>query len=269
LQARPDRVSVPGFYADAKGVVLIISSADGVRKSPKLNLKDTAQYQLIYAFVQRLYYPHPSMIDPTVKRRMQDSSWVFDIMLTIPRSPSVECVGYRIEKALGFVGRRTHILVNNANPTLLNGVAINVIKDQYCYQGHRFSEAEVLHHVHDEEEIPGVVHLVHSEDVMRSDGMAVCSGKRYKKRIGLVEYGKPFMDLKTPLEALEAIYDLLESESEFDMLIFLLIFFVGNSYATLVFQAQHSTSRYQLWKFTVYGERLPYCYGTNKYFASP
>ena len=164
----------------------IISSADGVRKSPKLNLKDTAQYQLIYAFVQRLYYPHPSMIDSMVKRRMQDSSWIFDIMLTIPRSPSVECVGYRIEKALGSVGRRTHILVNNTNPTLLNGVAISAIIDQYCYRGHRFSEAEVLRHLHYEEKIPGVVHLVHSEDVMRSDGMADCSGKRYKKRIGLV-----------------------------------------------------------------------------------
>ena len=33
------------------------------------------------------------------------------------------------------------------------------------------------------------------------------------------------MDLKTPLEAL--IYDLLESESEFDMLVFLLIPFWG------------------------------------------
>lgn len=44
-----------------------------------------------------------------------------------------------------------------------------------------------------------------------------------KKTVGLVEYGKPFFDLKTPLEVLEAIYDLLEGESEFDMLVFLLI----------------------------------------------
>jgi hypothetical protein len=217
LQARPDRVSVQGFYADIKGVVLILSSAGDVQKSPKLNLKDATQYQLIYAFVQWLYDPLPSMIDPTMKRRMQNSLWVFDIMLTIPHLPSVECVGYRIEKALGW----THIFVNNVNPTLLNGVAITVIKDRYCYRGHRFNEAEVLTHVHAEEEIPGVVHMAHSEDVTRSDGTPVCSGDRYKKRIGLVEYGKPCMDLKTPLEALEAIYDLLENESELDMLVFL------------------------------------------------
>jgi hypothetical protein len=244
LQARPDRVSVQGFYVDLKGVILIISSAGGVLESPKLNLKDAAQYQLIYAFVQRLYYPLPSMIDPTLKRRRQNSSWVFDIMLTIPHSPSVasvesvesvECAGYRIEKAPGSVGRRTHIFVNNNNPTPLNGVAITVIKDQYCYRGHRFSEAEVLCHVHAEEDIPGVVHMAHSEVVVRDDGTPVCSGNRYKKRVCLVEYGHSFMDSKTPLEALEAIYDLLESESEFDMLVFLLILSGENSYATLVF----------------------------------
>ena len=192
LQARPDRVSVQGFYADMNGVVLIISSVGGVLESPKLNLKDAAQYQLIYAFVQRLYDPLPSMIDPTLKRRRQNSSWVFDIMLTIPHSPSaesVECVGYTIEKAPGSVGRRTHIFVNNDNPTLLNGVVITVIKDQYCYRGHRFSEAEVLRHVHAEEDIPGVIHMAHSEDVIRGDGMPICSGGQYKKRICLVEYG--------------------------------------------------------------------------------
>lgn len=71
------------------------------------------------------------------------------------------------------------------------------------------------------------------------------------------------MDLKMPLEALEAVYDLLESESEFDMPILLLISFGKNSYMTLLFQVQHSTSRYQLQKFTVYGERSPYCYNTS------
>jgi hypothetical protein len=90
----------------------------------------------------------PSCLDPTVKRRKQDSFWIFDIMLTISDSQSVECVGYRIEKATGFIGRRTHIFVNNVNPTSLNGVAITVIKDQYRRPGHRFDEVEVLQHLH-------------------------------------------------------------------------------------------------------------------------
>ena len=65
--------------------------------------------------------------------------------------------------------------MNNVNPTLLDGVAITVIKDQYSYQSHCFNEAEVLRHVHAEEEIPGAVHLAHAEDVVRSDGTPVCS----------------------------------------------------------------------------------------------
>lgn len=69
LQARPDRVSVQGFYADANSVILIISSADSVKKSPRLTLKDTTHSQLIHAFIKRLYDPHPSMMDPTAKRR--------------------------------------------------------------------------------------------------------------------------------------------------------------------------------------------------------
>ena len=75
-----------GFYVSAKGVVLIISSANGVQKSLDLNLKDAGQHQLIYVFVRQLYEPPPAMIGFTVKRRMQNSFWVFDIMLTIPDS---------------------------------------------------------------------------------------------------------------------------------------------------------------------------------------
>jgi hypothetical protein len=66
---------------------------------------------------------------------------LFDIMLTISDSPSVDCVGYRIEK----VGRRSHIFVNNDNPTrtftrwcryyrhqrseLLSGSSLQIVND--------------------------------------------------------------------------------------------------------------------------------------------
>lgn len=215
LQARPDRISVQGFYVDEKGIVLIISNAEGVKKSPKLKISETSDVQLLYAFVRRLYDPHPSMLDPTVKRRRDSlsDSWVFDITLTIPNSPSAECVGYRILSARGSVGQRTHVFVNNEHPArLADGVCIPVIKDQYRYQNHRFDEAEVIRHIHANGNIPGVVQIMHSQVILRKDGSPVCSGDRHKTRICLLEYGKPFMDLKTPLEALIAIYDLLESE---------------------------------------------------------
>lgn len=52
--------------------------------------------------------------------------WVFDIMLTIPNSPSAECVEYRIENARVSTGRWTQIFANNNDPTLLNDVAITI-----------------------------------------------------------------------------------------------------------------------------------------------
>lgn len=73
--------------------MLIISSADSVKKSPKLNL-DTEQVLNSYAFVKCLSDPFPFMNDPTVKRqkeltRVQNfliGLWVFYIMFTILNS---------------------------------------------------------------------------------------------------------------------------------------------------------------------------------------
>ena len=72
------------------------------------------------------------------------------------------------------------------------------------------------------------------------------------------------MDLKLPpLEVLEVIYDLLESESESDMLVFLiaiLSFFGENSYATIIFPVQLSTAAkiYCTWR------RSPNCHDTDE-----
>ncbi|KAF8804271.1 hypothetical protein BYT27DRAFT_7107756 [Phlegmacium glaucopus] len=215
LQARPDRVSVQGFYVDEKGVVLIISSAEGVKKSPKLKLSEASDVQLMHAFVRRLYDPHPSMLDPSIRRRKDSAAdlWVFDITLIIPNFPSgVECLGFRILSARGSIGQRTHVFANNEHPArFVDGSPIPVIKDQYHYSNHRFGEAEVIHHIHGDNDIPGVVHLAYSQAILRSDRSPVCSGDRHKTRMCLLEYGKPFMDLKTPLEALIVIYDLLET----------------------------------------------------------
>jgi hypothetical protein len=88
-------------------------------------------------------------------------------------------------------------------------------KTHQLYQNHRFDEVQIIRHIHEYKDIPGVVHIAHSQAILRDDHSPVCSGDRHKTRVCLSEYGKPFMDLKTPLEVLIVIYDLLESESEF------------------------------------------------------
>ena len=244
LQARPDRVSVQGFYVDEKNAVLVLSGASGVTKNPKLDLKNANHVWLMYAIVKRLYEPTFLMVDPTVKKRKDltktlgslTSLWSFDIMLAPTNWPSVECIGYRIENARASIGQRTRIFVNNDNPTILNSVGISVIKDQYRCQDHHFDEAEILHHIHADGQIPGVVQIAHSEAVMWSNGTHIHVGNQHKTRIGLQQYGKPFIDLKTPLEALIAIYNLLESESESDAIAIFLTLFIQDSYSTNVFQ---------------------------------
>ncbi|KAF8808450.1 hypothetical protein BYT27DRAFT_7096906, partial [Phlegmacium glaucopus] len=194
----------------------------GVKKSPKLKLSEASDVRLMHAFVRRLYDPHPSMLDPTIRRRKDSTAglWVFDITLTIPNSPSaVECLGFRILNARGSVGQRTHVFVNNEHPAhFVDGSPIPIIKDQYRCQNHRFDEAEIIHHIHGDNDIPGVVHIAHSQALLHNDRSPVCSGDRQKMRVCMLECGKPFMDLKTPLEVLIVIYDLLESESAFYVL---------------------------------------------------
>lgn len=207
LKARPDRVSVQGVYADCEGVVLIISSASGVKKSPKLHLTHTSHLQLIHAFIKRIYEPHSSMIDPTITRRKQDLRWVFDIK--IPNLPL--CRGYEILSARVSLGQRTHIFVNEETPARFNNISIPIIKDQYPDNNtHQSDEAKIINHIHAKGEVPGVVRLVYEGLVQNDDGSTVTSGDRKKTRLCLSERGTHFMDIKTPLEVLIAIYDLLE-----------------------------------------------------------
>ena len=88
--------------------------------------------------------------------------------------------------------------------------------------------------------------LAHSEDVIpwvgRCDGTPVCSGGRQGPYVLFqlptrdICSGKPFMGLMTPLEALKMIFNLLKSESEFNMLVFLLLIPFGeNSYTRLLY----------------------------------
>ena len=61
------------------------------------------------------------------------------------------------------------------------------------------------------------------------------------------------MNLKNPLETLEVIYDLLlQSESEFDMLVFLLILFGENSYPALMFQTKNHLNVLDIIFFIIY-----------------
>ena len=202
------------MWAGKTNIILIIASAAGIKTSPRLDVSNPSHVQLIHAFVKRLYDPHPSMIDPTIKRRKEENIWVFDIAVRIEsfgQLETVQCDGYRILTVGNSLHQRSHIFINSHSPARICGNEIPIIKDQYVKKANRFTEAEMLEHIH-KEDVPGVVHCVHSETV-RSEQGEISSGERKKVRMCLVEYGRAFMDLETPLEVLKVVYDLLESES--------------------------------------------------------
>ena len=96
LQARPDLVSVQGFCADVKGIVLINSSSDSVKIEPRAEFEGRLTVSADIRLCYTLYYPLLSMTNFTAKvlTRMQNSltsRWVFDIMLVIPQSLSRSC----------------------------------------------------------------------------------------------------------------------------------------------------------------------------------
>jgi hypothetical protein len=202
LQARPDRVAVQGMYVDKGGVTLFLVSCTEIKRTQQLSLAEPANVQLLYTFVKRLYDPLPFMVDPTVRKRGKDSKGrsFFDIELKIPNSPPTSCKGYRIFDCAPSRG-------------LVNGHPALVIKDQYRRGDHRFSEKDVIKHIHSDGKVPGIVRIVHAKQVSRADESVVSSGRREKARICMVDSGTHMMNVRTPKEALMTIYDLLEGES--------------------------------------------------------
>ena len=212
LQARPDLNSVLGLYVDKAGLVFMISDAEGVKQTDMVSWKDLDSAKLLQAFITRLYSPHDTMVDPTVER-VQGNPGSFNVKLALQGGGETTCFGYPHCISHAAFGRRTTIFIEKDSPTKIDGKPIHVIKEQYREPNHRFDEPMIINHIHRDGPFPGVIQLVHYEDVKDSKGTEISSGTRNKVRLTEKDWGTPFMDIKTPREALLICYDLLESES--------------------------------------------------------
>ncbi|KAF8153439.1 hypothetical protein B0H34DRAFT_861538 [Crassisporium funariophilum] len=185
LQARPNRVAVQGMYVDSVGVTLFIVSCTEIKRTPRLPLRETASVQLLHAFVKRLYNPLPFMVDPTIRKQGRDDKGrtLFNIDLKIPGSSpaTITCKNYYIFDVAPSGGQRTHVFVNLKEPTIVEDKPVHVIKDQYHCGDHRFSEKDVIDHIHSGGDVPGIVCIVHAEQVYRDDGSVVSSGRHQEK----------------------------------------------------------------------------------------
>ncbi|KJA13870.1 hypothetical protein HYPSUDRAFT_49570 [Hypholoma sublateritium FD-334 SS-4] len=217
LQARPDLLAGQGFCVTKSGIMLIFASSSGVTMTEALNMSVAANRVLLYAFITRLYEPDPNMVDPSIKRRWDDTApkphYVFDITLTPGDGDPVVCSGYRTVYARESLGQRAHIFINEANPTSFRGAAIPVIKDAYCDQNTRFTEDEIIKRIHREGDVPGIVRVAYAELVCYGgpDRTVIVRDGRQKTRLCLTEFGRSIMECKTVKDVLIVMYDQLES----------------------------------------------------------
>jgi hypothetical protein len=237
LQARPDLVSVLGIYFDRAGENFLPFFTDAwntIRPENCIAVKASGAKDLLVAWIRRLYKPEHSLNI----YRMGDFPCkpTFTIKAGYPRD-FTDCDIVSV----GTGRRRSTIFANRKV----------VIKSQYFESGRRFEESKILAHIHDPEfpgvvrvlPVPSVQGSVTVEagsnapaplgsttvdtdsNASAPHGSTVIVGKggsSHRSHRGNNEVLhtllvlkdnvlRPFMDAETPLDALIAIYDLLES----------------------------------------------------------
>jgi hypothetical protein len=115
LLSRPDRVVVPGFYFDSKGFSLIFTGASGTCHT-ELKWTDLDHLQLLCDFVECIFDPTPSMVDPNITR---NDKGTFDVKLK-----NEVHTGCKILFVGRPIGRRTTVF-STTDPD------IPIIKEQY------------------------------------------------------------------------------------------------------------------------------------------
>jgi hypothetical protein len=232
LQARPDLISVVGiFYHPEKSeFALYFKDAWDLLHTPNLSVQSPEAKKLLVAWMRRLYNPERT---PNIARVGGfPGTPTFTINAGFPNA-FLDC---KIAK-VGSVSRRAAIFTTTVKGSLV------VIKSQYFKVGRRFEESGILDIIHDggDAEFPGVVRVLKGgSKELDSCGIIVQgndkgeaadegedsyegeaadegwldhrrgSGKVLQTQLVLRDVGTPFMNAETPLDALIAIYDLLE-----------------------------------------------------------
>ena len=198
LAQRPDRVAVCGMYISQHHFSLILIDASNAYYTT-LSWSDESARRLLVRVLFYINYPPDSMVDPTIIRQGD----TFTI-----RIDNEDYKGYTLKSCGHPIGRRTVVFQ-------CGGTGVPVIKEQYlrCLSGDEILEKNILERVHDPEEMPGVVRVVRCGWVKGGNGYIECgmdSRKRRKVRFLLRDEGNPFMEIRTPYDALVTAWDALE-----------------------------------------------------------
>jgi hypothetical protein len=227
LQARPDLISVVGifYYPKENQFALYFADAWNILHTKRFSVRSPTTKKLLVAWMRRLYNPERN---PDITR-MDDfhGTPTFIINTRFPgRLPNCRIM------SVGSVRRRATIFTTTYNESPV------AIKSQYFKVGRRFEESKILCTIHDGKvEFPGVVRVLKGGGKESESGGIIVEGEPsdvekpanvtkptdkdwldqrrgraqvLQTQLVLEDVEKPFMDVKRPLEALIAIYDLLE-----------------------------------------------------------
>jgi hypothetical protein len=176
---------------------------------------DKKLYNLVYAFVYRLYDPgafsDPSYVEMVPSLQKGDVTYTITV---VPKTgvdgKKLICPSFCPIYAINPFGSRTHILANPKSETEVDGRVLTVLKDQLCRIGTRFDEHSILTLIHSPETVPGVVEDVYYEVIKVPSSLDV---SRNKHRLGLRQLGSPITSIPTLKGMLELVFDVLEGTS--------------------------------------------------------
>jgi hypothetical protein len=211
LLARPDLHVAQGLLTTKTDITFLFGiGGTGIHMfSVKWSNKELQK--LIYAFIYRLYDPG-HFADPSYVQmvpNLQENTVTYKVQITdVARNP-ITITDLRPIYASRPFGTRTHVLTNPDSKVNSDdsGRFLTVVKDQLCRVRTRFHEQGILTQVHRPEKVPGVVESVYHEVMEIPRNLCIT---REKHRLGLRQFGKPFMTIPTVAQVLEIVFDTLE-----------------------------------------------------------
>ncbi|KAG9048044.1 hypothetical protein FS837_000932 [Tulasnella sp. UAMH 9824] len=241
LLARPDLYVAQGMLTSKTGIIFLVGIGGHGIRSFAVCWSCKELTKLMYAFIFCLYRPG-RFADPSYGiGRVQGNQVTYTIK--IPAIPGVDgvttdqqvvlCSDFLPIYAASPFTTRTHVFSNPNSKVTISNKRLTVLKDQLCRVGTRFHEHEILKRVHgqeekvsgveeekvpgveeekvpgvEEEKVPGVVEAVYNAVIkLPLVGEPI---RREKHRLGMGQYGDPFMTIPNVKVMLEVVFDILE-----------------------------------------------------------
>lgn len=217
LLARPDLYVAQGMLTSQTGIKFLVGIGGYGVRSFGVGWSCKELTKLMYAFIFCLYRPG-KFADPSYEiGHVKDNQVTYTIKIpAIPEGDAVAagqqmviCRDFLPIYASSPFATRTHVFSKPDSEVTINDKRLTVLKDQLCRVGTRFHEHRILERVHTQEgKVSGVVEAVyHAVIDLPLVGEPI---RREKHRLGMGQYGDPFMTIPNVKAMLEVVFDILE-----------------------------------------------------------